>query len=128
MQSLTKHHEISTEVSKRELIAEALEQGMINIVVNATLPKVKLPPDLLGSPGILLNLSWGFGLHMELTEEAIEAILTFDGKDYLVSIPYHSIFFLRRKDGTQVIFEQESPIPDVLEELPKRTRHLHLLN
>jgi len=79
---------------KRELVETLLEKGMVLVAVNGRYPGVDLPEHLRGDPQVNLNLSYRFGLPMDVGDWGVRATLTFGGRPYDCALPWQSIFLV----------------------------------
>jgi stringent starvation protein B len=132
---------------KQNLVKQSLELGITQVIVNTTLPGVKLPDHLIGEKAILLNLSWKFGTYLEILDHGIYADLSFNKQTYSCVIPWSCLFAIRNITGNFIVFREGAPIDDLPVELlgepghrltvvsgggdepsPPRTGHLKLLN
>lgn len=131
--------------AKRSMIKMALDKGLIQVVVDATKPGVKLPDHLLGSDRVTLNLSWAFKTPMELGDAGLSAVLSFGGKNEEIMLPWDSIWLLKTPDQALLFYESAPFSPEkatpkldpkeLLKALeggseitPPRKNHLRLLN
>lgn len=77
---------------KRELLETLLDKGMTLVALDGGAAGVDLPERLLGDPQVRLNLSYRFGLPIELDDEGVRARLTFAGVPHDCKIPWGAIY------------------------------------
>lgn len=77
---------------KRELVEALLEKGMTLVALDGTHPGVDIPEHLRGDPQVRLNLSYRFGMPMEIDEAGVRATLTFGGVPYDCRLPWEAIY------------------------------------
>ena len=133
---------------KQDIITDALKNGQIQLYIDATKPSVKLPNQFLGDPKVPINLSWAFRTPIEFRESGIFAILSFDGQNQDVMLPWNAIWMMVNH-GTNEAYLFPDAIPDQIkyaadskleqatpmqtyagggEQTPPRKGHLKLLN
>lgn len=101
---------------KRALLEAMLERGMVLVTLDARRPGVIVPERLAGDPALGLNLSWRFGLPMELGEWGVRATLTFGGVPIACSLPWNAIWAVRsHKTPERYVFEADVPDDSLLE-------------
>jgi len=83
---------------KRDVIGSMLDRGMLTIVVDATRPGVNLPAHLLQDPKVYLNLSHNFRTLIELKEDALHTVLSFNQRDFNCVIPWETIWAAQQGD------------------------------
>jgi stringent starvation protein B len=105
-------------VTKRTLLERLLEQSMVMATVDARMRGVVVPDHLMGDPQLRLNLSYRFGLTMELTEGGVHATLTFGGVPFPCIMPWESIYlFVSHATGEPYFFPSDAPA-GLFEEAP----------
>lgn len=110
---------------KKQIVEESLKLGMIRIFVNPSVPDIHLPTYLLATPNIVLNLSHRFANPIELKDDAIYTVLSFDSKDFPVRIPWKSIWLVSNTNvRNQYIFYEDAPAISKSEIIPKDTFNL----
>lgn len=98
------------QTSKRSAVEELLEQGMVLVTVDATADDVTVPEHLQDDPQLRLNLSFRFGLPMELDDWGVRATLTFAGHPFDCRLPWSSIYLIvSHVSGRPVLFPRDVP-------------------
>ena len=96
--------------SKKTVLAELLEQGMVLVTLDARCEGVDVPKHLSDDAQLRLNLSYRFGLPMKLDEEGVSATLTFAGTPYACRLPWASIYlFVSHVTGRPILFPADVP-------------------
>ena len=96
--------------SKKELLDGLLAQGMVQITINAQLPEVIVPQWLKPDPQLRLNLSYRFGLAMDINDWGVEPRLTFKGSYFDCKIPWPAIYLMvSHVDGKPYFFPNDIP-------------------
>lgn len=101
----------------REVLNDFLSKEKTFIVLDATLPGVALPEHLLTNTRVSLALSHKFKYHTHLTETGVATVLSFNGEETAVFIPYHSIKEVRITDQ---LYVEESYREEFLKEIQKK--------
>jgi stringent starvation protein B len=97
-------------ISKRAVLEELLERGMVLIALDARKGGVDVPPRLAGDLQLRLNLSYRFGLPMTLSDWGVHATLTFNGISYACKLPWSSIFLMvSHVGGEPRLFSDDVP-------------------
>lgn len=78
--------------SKRQLLQDALNHGMLKLMVDARDPDVQLPEELRSHFAVSLSLSLKFGIPVQLEEDAIRSPLSFNGKPFNCVLPWKAIW------------------------------------
>ena len=96
--------------AKRALLEQLLGDGMVLATIDARGDGVSVPPHLRGDSQLRLNLSYRFGLPMELDDWGINAALTFGGTPYTCEVPWPSIYMLvSHASGQPYLFPSDVP-------------------
>lgn len=96
--------------TKREVIEKLLEEGMVLVTLDSRAAGVRVPSHLCGDAQLRLNLSYRFGLPMEIDDEGISATLTFAGEPFACRIPWNTIYLVMSHVTTQpVLFPADVP-------------------
>jgi stringent starvation protein B len=96
--------------TKKSVLAELLEQGMVLVTLDARQPGVDVPPHLIDDAQLRLNLSYRFGLPMNLDDWGVVATLTFAGTPYVCRLPWTSIYLLvSHVTGRPILFPADVP-------------------
>ena len=96
--------------SKKTVLAELLEQGMVLVTLDARCEGVDVPKHLSDDAQLRLNLSYRFGLPMKLDDEGVSATLTFAGTPYACRLPWASIYlFVSHVTGRPILFPADVP-------------------
>lgn len=81
---------------KRVVLESVLSSGVLQVQVDTTLPGVNLPDDLLGQLLVVLNFSYKYaGQDLQLSDEEIQATLSFNGNSHHVRVPLKAILAAR---------------------------------
>ncbi len=96
--------------SKKQVLSELLEQGMVLVTLDARRPGVDVPPHLRGDPQLRLNLSYRFGLPMIVDDTGVTATLTFSGAPYACKLPWDALYLVvSHVTGRPILFPAEVP-------------------
>lgn len=96
--------------AKRTVLEKLLEQSMVLITLDARADQVMVPSHLQGDPQLRLNLSFRFGLPIEITETGVSVTLTFGGVPSECFLPWHSIYmFVSHSTGQPFMFPADIP-------------------
>ncbi len=99
--------------AKRTVLEKLLEQSMVLVTLDARAPNVMIPSHLQGDPQLRLNLSFRFGLPIDIGEDGISATLTFGGVPSECFLPWGSVYmFVSHATGQPFMFPADIP-PDV---------------
>lgn len=98
---------------KRKLLEALLAKGMVLVALDGRAPGVDLPKHLRDDPQVRLNLSYRFGLPMEIDDEGVRATLTFGGVPYDCVLPWGAIY-LAYSHVSQEQFLFLADVPDAL--------------
>lgn len=98
---------------KRELVEALLDKGMTLVALDGRYEGVDLPEHLRGDPQVRLNLSYRFGLPIEVGEEGVRATLTFGGVPHDCKLPWKSIY-LAHSHVSQEQYLFLADVPDAL--------------
>lgn len=98
---------------KRELLEVLLDKGMTLVAVDGGATGVDLPAHLRGDPQVRLNLSYRFGLPIELDDHGVRATLTFGGVPHDCVIPWQAIY-LAHSHVSEEQFLFIADVPDTL--------------
>jgi stringent starvation protein B len=96
--------------SKKTVLGELLEQGMVLVTLDARCEGVEVPKHLADDAQLRLNLSYRFGLPMKLDDEGVSATLTFAGTPYACRLPWSAIYlFVSHVTGRPILFPADVP-------------------
>ncbi len=96
--------------TKKSVLSELLEQGMVLVTLDARVPGVDVPKHLRDDAQLRLNLSYRFGLPMDLDDWGVVATLTFAGTPYTCRMPWTSIYLLvSHVTGRPILFPADVP-------------------
>lgn len=99
----------------RQLLEELLDNGMVMVTVNARHEGVRVPPQYARDPQLRLNLSYRFGLPVELDDWGVTATLTFGGSPFECRLPWRSIYMMvSHVTGQPLLFPDNVP-PELLQ-------------
>jgi stringent starvation protein B len=102
----SEHH-----ATKRALLEQLLEQSMVMVTVDARMRGVVVPDHLVADPQLRLNLSYRFGLPMQLDDAGIRATLTFGGVPFPCRLPWESIYVVvPHSSGEPYFFPGDAPV------------------
>jgi stringent starvation protein B len=97
--------------SKKAVLTELLEQGMVLVTLDARCQGVDVPKHLRDDAQLRLNLSYRFGLPMRLDDGGVSATLTFAGTPYACRLPWVSIYLLvSHVTGRPILFPGDVPV------------------
>ena len=86
---------MDSNVAKFTVAKKILEKGIVKVHCDPRLEGVHVPPHLSEDPVLLLQFAYGFQLpSFQLDEEAISAVLNFNGLRYHCVVPWESVFAL----------------------------------
>lgn len=101
LSSLAKHRAL------QRLLAE---HEVVQVVLDARRNGVEVPAGFAHDHQLRLNLSWHFGLPMEIDDQAVSATLTFDGARHPVRLPFCAIYLIVPKGSADArVFPQDLP-------------------
>lgn len=101
--------------NKQELLEGLLGRGMIMVTLDARSAGVDVPSRFHGDPRLSLNLSYRFGLPLEVNAWGIRATLTFGGVSHDCKIPWSAVYqVLSHVTREQFLFPENIPA-DLLE-------------
>ncbi|MBN1961893.1 MAG: hypothetical protein JW841_13185 [Deltaproteobacteria bacterium] len=96
--------------SKKTVLNELLAQGMVLVTLDARSDGVDVPQHLRGDAQLRLNLSYRFGLPMQLDDVGVNATLTFSGTPYPCRLPWSAIYLLvSHVSGRPILFPADVP-------------------
>ncbi len=102
--------EVRNAESKRAVLAELLEQGMVLVTLDARQQGVDVPPHLRDDAQLRLNLSYRFGLPMAIDDAGVDATLTFSGSPYPCRLPWRALYlFVSHVTGRPILFPTDVP-------------------
>ncbi len=102
--------DVRSTLDKKAVLTELLEQGMVLVTLDARHPSVTVPDHLRDDAQLRLNLSYRFGLPMELGEEAVIATLTFAGMPFECRLPWGAIYLMvSHVSGRPILFPEDVP-------------------
>lgn len=78
--------------NKQELVEALLEKGMIMVTLDARRTGVDVPGRFQDDLGLGLNLSYRFGLPLDVNAWGIRATLTFGGVSHDCKIPWSAVY------------------------------------
>ncbi len=101
--------------AKRELLEKLLEDGMVMVTLDARRPGVDAPSRFADDASLRLNLSYRFGLPLEINDWGVRATLTFGGMPHKCKLPWSSIYaMVSHVSAEQYVFPED--VPDELVE------------
>lgn len=80
--------------SKQELLEALLDRGMVMVTLDARRPGVDVPAQFQNDPRLRLNLSYRFGLPLEVNPWGVRATLTFGGVPHVCKVPWNALYQL----------------------------------
>lgn len=96
--------------TKKNVLEQLLEQGMVLVALDARIGGVDVPTHLGKDPQLRLNLSYRFGLPMAVDDWGVCATLTFAGVPYDCRFPWTSIFLMvSHVSGQPYLFPDDIP-------------------
>tara|TARA_B100000959_G_C14535660_1_gene441445 strand:+ start:61 stop:582 length:522 start_codon:yes stop_codon:yes gene_type:complete len=102
---------------KRSALERLLELGLVQIGLDARHEDVQVPPHLVNDLQLRLNLSYRFGLPLDLGEWGLNTILTFSGTNYECLIPWECIYLMiSHVSGESLLYPSDVP-PELLTNL-----------
>ena len=101
-----------SELSKRRVIQDLLQSGMITIQLDPRRAGVSVPCEYACQTALTLNLSHAFRLDVfEFGAFAIKASLSFSGDRHLCVLPYESIYaVVSQAEGKHLLFPEDVPV------------------
>ena len=101
---------ISSEEQKREVLEQLLDEGMVLVTLDARRDDVSVPQHLKCDPQLRLNLSYRFGLPLDIDDEGVHTTLTFSGQPFECRLPWSSIYlFVSHNNGKPYLFPNAIP-------------------
>lgn len=103
--------DVTPSEAKQDLLRRLLEEGMVQVMLDARTGGVDVPSHLRGDYQLRLNLSYRFNNHMEIDQDGVEATLTFKGEPYTCRIPWRSLYMmvLTSNEDPPYIFPGDMP-------------------
>ncbi len=103
--------DVTPSEAKQDLLRRLLEEGMVQVMLDARAGGVDVPTHLRGDYQLRLNLSYRFNNHMEIDHDGVEATLTFKGEPYTCRIPWRSLYMmvLTSNEDPPYIFPGDMP-------------------
>ena len=96
--------------TKKSVLEELLEQGMVLVALDARVEGVEVPSHLHLDPQLRLNFSYRFGLPMDINAWGVAATLTFAGVPFECRIPWGAVFLLvSHVSGQPYLFPDDIP-------------------
>lgn len=78
---------------KKQVLLGFLERGVAMVHLDARRPGVAVPPQYTGDAHLRLNLSYRYNIpDFEITDEHVQATLSFSGRSFRCVLPWPSIF------------------------------------
>lgn len=106
-----------TPPNKQELLEALLDRGMIMVTLDARRAGVDVPERFQDDLGLGLNLSYRFGLPLEINAWGIRATLSFGGISHDCKIPWNAIYqVFSHVTRDRWLFPEDIP-NDILEHL-----------
>jgi stringent starvation protein B len=117
----------------RQLLENLLGQGMVMVTVDARADGAIVPRQFDRDPQLRLNLSYRFGLPIEVDEWGVKARLTFSGVPFDCELPWPAIYMIvSHVTGQPFLFPEHVPQElmqlatqmrsEAAEETPKKPR------
>ena len=101
---------VGPNATKKNVLEQLLDQGMVLVALDARVAGVDVPAHLGKDPQLRLNLSYRFGLPMEVDEWGVAATLTFAGVPYNCRFPWAAIFLMvSHVSGQPYLFPDDIP-------------------
>jgi stringent starvation protein B len=111
----------SDQLTKQAVLERLLELGMVMVTIDARREGVEVPPHLTDDAQLRLNLSFRFGLPMEVGDWGVEARLTFGGVPFNCRLPWDALYIVfSHVTGQPFVFPQDVP-PEVLSDVAPMT-------
>ncbi|MBC7792329.1 MAG: hypothetical protein H7Z43_01365, partial [Clostridia bacterium] len=99
----------------RQLLENLLGQGMVMVTIDARADDVVVPTQFEGDPQLRLNLSYRFGLPIDIDEWGVKARLTFSGIPFDCKLPWPSIYMIvSHVTGQPFLFPEHVP-PELMQ-------------
>lgn len=93
---------------------------MVLVTLDARRPGVDVPPALRDDPRLRLNLSHRFAQPLDVSDDGVRAVLTFDGVPYECHLPWSALYmFVSHASGEPVLFPDDVPIEAVRNDSPR---------
>lgn len=94
----------------RQLLENLLGQGMVMVTIDARSEGAVVPRQFNGDPQLRLNLSYRFGLPINVDEWGVRARLTFSGVPFDCELPWPSIYMIvSHVTGQPFLFPEHVP-------------------
>jgi stringent starvation protein B len=94
----------------RQLLENLLGQGMVMVTIDARAEGAVVPRQFERDPQLRLNLSYRFGLPIEVDEWGVKARLTFSGVPFDCELPWPSIYMIvSHVTGQPFLFPEHVP-------------------
>jgi len=96
---------------KRDKLSKLLEHGMVMVHLDARRAGVSVPEELRDDPHLRLNLSYRFRpCDLELSDEGVQATLTFGGEPWSCRVPFDALFGLTSHvTGESLVWLEDVP-------------------
>lgn len=95
--------------NKKNTLVDLLGDGMVQVTINSTFPGVELPEHLMNKHRVILNLSYRFKDHIDITEMGVTTVLSFVGVDHPVVLPWSSIWYVDNGDDYKCLYSLDMP-------------------
>ena len=102
---------------KRSALERLLDLGLVQVGLDARHEEVQVPPHLVNDLQLRLNLSYRFGLPLDLDDVGIHTTLTFAGTNFDCLIPWDSVYLMiSHVSGESLLYPSDVP-PELLTNL-----------
>jgi stringent starvation protein B len=103
---------MSRQPSKKDLLLQMLDEGLVMLHLDARQPGVIVPSFLKEDPHLRLNLSYRFGLpDLQIDDEAISTTLSFRQTPFHCVIPFHALWALSQPPASEMtLFPDAMPL------------------
>lgn len=114
--------DVTPSEAKQDLLTRLLDEGMVQVMIDARSEGVDVPAHLVNDHQLRLNLSYRFNNHMALNASGIEATLTFKGEPYTCQIPWASVYLMVLASNEEPPYVFPSDMPEELVHLTSQLR------
>jgi stringent starvation protein B len=97
---------------KKETLLSYLARGIAMLHLDARRPGVVVPPQYTGDAHLRLNLSYRYSIpDLEITDELVQATLSFGGRSFRCLLPWASIFGITSNGtGDGQVWPEDLPV------------------
>jgi len=105
--------------TKRSILERLLDLDVVQVTLDARVAGVQVPAHLIGNPQLRLNISYRYGLPLELDDWGVHATLTFRGARHACCWPWNAVYALVPHTANPPhVFPNDIPVDLLTEQMP----------